>query len=315
MIKTTYANNKSWPEINAALPQPCRLTDAAPLTEETFAWQGHAIHLDRFVLPNAPFKVLLTHGVAGNARLLSGLIGAPLYDRGVESVAMDFLGLGETHTRKGHAPSYKDWVEQTKALIVHEAERDNRPLIVFGFSTGGMVAYEAIAQIGGVSGLAGNCFIDTRNIDTVKQIVRTPFIASMGPFQEVVTALAPGLKAPIRAVVKAQALCNKTKLQNACLRDRTGLGAWVTNRFLLTLSKLNLSVEPEDFDKCPILLTAGNADRWTPEHLSRLFLDRAPGTFQRVERLSGTGHLPDTESAVEQLAESLIAFAKTCIAR
>lgn len=87
------------------------------------------------------------------------------------------------------------------------------------------------------------------------------------------TALA-GIRMPMALASKMYALVNYKRALKACLADRTSAGKWVTMSFLASCVGYTPAVEPEAFDVCPILLTQPAEDRWTPLHLSQLFLRR-----------------------------------------
>ncbi len=83
-----------------------------------------------------------------------------------------------------------------------------------------------------------------------------------------------GLRVPMSAASKMHTLVNDPAALKACLADRTSAGKWVTPSFLASHADYQPALEPEHFDVYPILLTQPAQDRWTPLHLSQLFLRR-----------------------------------------
>ncbi|WP_254222164.1 hypothetical protein [Burkholderia multivorans] len=49
-------------------------------TEEFWEWRGNKVHLDRYLNPNAPAKIILHHGVGTNGRQLNLIVGKPMVD-------------------------------------------------------------------------------------------------------------------------------------------------------------------------------------------------------------------------------------------
>lgn len=82
---TSYAGQDAWRRQIGFLPEPLQwdtdtedLSASVGLQEATLDWRGHAVHLDRFDVPDSPAVLILLHGVGTNARQMSLLVGAPL---------------------------------------------------------------------------------------------------------------------------------------------------------------------------------------------------------------------------------------------
>lgn len=64
---TTYADKTAWHRQMACLPpalqwaEPTNLASVG-LQEATFEWKGHAVHVDRFDVPDSPVQLILLHG-------------------------------------------------------------------------------------------------------------------------------------------------------------------------------------------------------------------------------------------------------------
>ena len=66
-------------------------------------------------------------------------------------------------------------------------------------------------------------------------------------------------------------------------------------------------IEPEDFDRCPVLLTHPGVDRMTEISLSRRFFDRLAAP-KRMVVLEGASHMPTEEPGVEQMQRAVVEF-------
>ncbi|WP_258178813.1 alpha/beta fold hydrolase [Burkholderia multivorans] len=108
---TLYMDQSAWRDLQQFLPARLRLEseDQMP-TEEFWEWRGNKVHLDRYLNPNAPAKIILHHGVGTNGRQLNLIVGKPMADRGWEVTAIDNLGYGMTPAPK-EPHSYDDWVQ------------------------------------------------------------------------------------------------------------------------------------------------------------------------------------------------------------
>lgn len=68
---TTYADKRAWRKQMAFLPEALRWPaesgseSVVGLTEATMEWRGHAVHLDRFDVPDSPVQLILLHGTEG----------------------------------------------------------------------------------------------------------------------------------------------------------------------------------------------------------------------------------------------------------
>jgi pimeloyl-ACP methyl ester carboxylesterase len=67
-------------------------------------------------------------------------------------------------------------------------------------------------------------------------------------------------------------------------------------------------IEAEDFDVCPILLTQPAQDRWTPLHLSELFLRRVKRVPVKVTMLENAGHYPLEQPGLNQMVTAIYDF-------
>ncbi|MFJ9696323.1 alpha/beta hydrolase [Kitasatospora sp. NPDC101183] len=309
---SAYRDQQAWRDLQQHLPARLRLTDETAPTEEYWNWRGHRVHLDRYRNPEAKAKVVLHHGVGTNGRQMSLILGAPLARRGFETVALDNLGYGLTQVRSGSTPSYDDWVDLVVDFLAYERERDDRPIVLYGLSAGGMVTYHAAAKAprGTLAGIVGMTFLDQRDQRVRDETAHDKLTSRAGIpfFHQLARTPAARLKYPMTLASKMSALANDPAALKSMLRDRTSAGNWVSVRFLDRYATYAPAVEPEDFDACPVLLTQPAEDRWTPLHLSTPFLSRITKVPVDTVLLDNAGHYPLEEPGLAQMEDTIAAF-------
>ncbi|MBH0781144.1 alpha/beta hydrolase [Nocardia bovistercoris] len=280
--------------------------------EDFWEWRGNTVHLDRYRAPDAQAKVVLHHGVGTNGRQMSLILGAPLARRGFETVALDNLGYGLTRVAPGTTPTYADWVALVLDFLHFERGRDDRPIVLFGLSAGGMLAYHVAAEApkDTLSGIVGTTFLDQRD-QRVRDATSHDLLHSrLGiPLMHLVahTPLG-GFRYPMTLAAKMSALVENPAALRVMTRDRTSGGNWVSARFLASYTSYVPAVEPEQFDHCPILLTQPERDRWSPLPLSERFLARVTRVPVRTIGLENAGHYPLEEPGLRQLEDAVAEF-------
>lgn len=309
---TYYRDQQAWRDLQQYLPERLRLTDATAPEEEFWDWHGHRVHLDRYRNPDAKAKVVLHHGVGTNGRQMSLVLGAPLAQRGFETVALDNLGYGLTQVKPGTTPSYDDWVDLVVDFLAYEQSRDDRPIVLYGLSAGGMVTYHVAAKAprGTLAGIVGMTFLDQRDQQVRDETAHDKLTSRAGiPFFHLLAKTpAARMTYPMTLASKMSALANNPAALKVMLRDRTSAGNWVSVRFLDRYGSYAPAVEPENFDACPVLLTQPAEDRWTPLHLSRPFLSRITKVPVDTVMLENAGHYPLEEPGLTQMEETIANF-------
>jgi alpha-beta hydrolase superfamily lysophospholipase len=308
-----YRDQQAWRDLQQFLPERLRLTGADAPREEFWGWCGHHVHLDRYRNPEASARVVLHHGVGTNGRQMSLILGAPLAKRGFETVALDNLGYGLTQVKRGSSPSYDDWVNVVIDFLAYERSRDDRPIVLYGLSAGGMLAYHVAAKApkGTLHGIVGMTFLDQRIQQVRDETAHDWLSARVGMPLMTQLAKTPAARAkyPMTLASKMSALANNPQaMKDVLLKDNTAAASWVSVRFLDTYGNYTPAVEPEDFDACPILLTQPAADRWTPLHLSELVLKRITKVPVRTVMLENAGHLPLEDPGLQQMEEAIAEF-------
>lgn len=306
-----YTEQTAWREIQAHLPADFQLTPATMPDTEWWAHRGHRIHLDTYRNPDARVKVILFHGVGTNGRQMTTILGRPLASRGHETIAIDMPTFGVTEVAPGAVVTYDEWVQIGSDLIDRELARDDRPIVLYGLSAGGMETYHVAALNGRVKGIVGMTFLDQRVPTVARETAFDPVTGAVGGRVMRLLGRTPlrRLRLPMRLVSKMRALVNDKAALRTCLKDKTSAGNSATIAFLDSYLNHRPVVEPEEFDVCPILLTQPDADRWTPRHLSDLFLDRVRKVPVTVVELENGSHYPIEETALRRMVDAVDAFA------
>jgi alpha-beta hydrolase superfamily lysophospholipase len=297
-----------WRSYQRFLPDRMRLSDGREPAEEWWSWRGAEIHLDRYAAPAAPLTVVMLHGAGGCGRLLSPL-GLMLQGHGYEVVAPDLPGYGLSLIPKGLF-AYERWVDCVADLAEAETRRSGRPVVLFGLSIGGYLAYLAAAQGRKAEGVIATTLADPRLPMVRDQFAKHPRLNRViYPLLPFLTAVFGGLRLPVRWFCNMQGVANDPEVVRLLCDDPVGAGKWVPLRFLRSVMAIRPAIEPEAFDLCPVLLAQPAADRWTTIEASRPFFDRIKGPRELV-MLENCGHFPIEEPGVSRLEEVVVAFLK-----
>ncbi|MDF0528660.1 alpha/beta fold hydrolase [Tsukamurella sp. 8F] len=312
-----YAAQPEWRTIQTYLPEAFRMTDETAPTEEWWDHRGHRIHLDTYRNPQAPVKVILFHGVGTNGRQMSTILGRPLATRGYETIAIDMPTYGVTETAPDALVTYDDWVAIGSDLIDAERAEDDRPIVLYGLSAGGMETYHVAALNRHVAGIVGMTFLDQRDRRVRVETAFDPVSGLLGAGVMATLARTPlrGMRLPMRLVSKMRTLVNDRAAKRACYADKTSAGNSATVAFLHSYMAYQPAIEPEDFDICPVLLTQPAADRWTPLHLAEPFLSRIRRVPVTTVMLDNAGHYPLEQPGLDQMVAAVTEFCIERIAR
>jgi len=310
-----YADQPQWRAIAAYLPEKYRLEPGTEPAEEWWEHRGHRIHLDTYRNPAAPVKVILFHGVGTNGRQMTTILGHPLSERGYETIAVDMPTFGLTEVAPGAIVTYDDWVRIGADLVELERARDDRPIVLYGLSAGGMLTYHVAAANRHVAGIVGMTFLDQRvqrvRVETAFDPVATGLLGSP-TLAALSRTPARRVKLPMRLVSKMRTLVNNPAAKRACYADKTSAGNSATVAFLHSYMTYQPAVEPADFDVCPVLLTQPAADRWTPLQLSDPVMPAIHRVPVDTVLLDNAGHYPLEQPGLDQLVDAVDGF---CAAR
>ncbi len=305
--KRTYADATDWQRYQGFFPPAMRCAASTTPTEEWWSYKGLDVHLDRSAVPGSPLKVIVLHGAGAYGRVMAP--AAVIARRhGFETVAPDLPGYGLTDVPRARL-DYALWIDCVVDLIDAELARDGRPVVLFGVSLGGLLAYHAAARSRRVAGLVATTLADPRETAVRQGFARTALLGSAGLWLlHHLRPITDGLPLPMRYMSKMDRISNKPELAHLCATDPLGGGNWVPARFLRTLMYTAPDIEPEDFRVCPVLLTHPGVDRMTDISLSRRFFDRLAAP-KRLVVLEGASHMPTEHPGVDQLEQAVVQFA------
>ena len=270
----------------------------APPTSTWWPWRGNRVHIARAPAPGADVRMMLIHGGGGYSGALWPV--ATVAAGGVDVLAPDLPLYGDTVVAQPSRVRYQDWVALLTDLVNAERAADPRPLILFGASMGGMLAYEVAARTGQVAAVVATCLLDVSDPAARAAATRYPFLGRPAP--AVLRALDPALgrlRVPIRWLADMTQMSTDPALSRLCAADPRGGGASVPLGFVSSWMSFR-HIAPEDFTAAPVTLVAPTADTWTPPELSIRFLQRisAPTTLVTLENC---GHYPIEEPGLDQL--------------
>ncbi|MEO8704481.1 MAG: alpha/beta hydrolase [Kofleriaceae bacterium] len=311
MTLPTYESHPLWRRYQAFFPEGMRCTPASTPREEYWRWRELDVHLDRLEVPTSPVKVIVLHGAGAYGRVMAP--AAVLAQRyGYETVAPDLPGYGLTRVPRKRM-TYDLWIECVCDLIELERSRDARPIVLFGVSLGGLLAYQVAARMAAngardVIGLVATTLADPRERAVRRGFARTPLLGSGGLWLlDKLAPLTDGLPLPMAYMSKMHRISNKPALSALVKSDRLGGGSWVPARFLRTLMSTAPALEPEQFTACPVLLAHPGVDRMTDIALSRRFFERLAAPKHMVI-LDGASHMPTEHPGVDQLEAAVLDF-------
>lgn len=285
------------------LPAPYRREPLVAPTPTWWRWRDTRVHIARAQDPGAPVRALVVHGAGGH----SGLVwpfAALAAQENVEVMAIDLPLYGDTVEPEPGSVRYADWIDLLCEFVRAETGSDDRPLILFGASMGGMLAYEAAARTGAVAHVVATCLADPGDPDVRRAAARWSFAGAAGPgLLRAVNPVLGRVRVPIRWAVDMRNMSLDPALSRACATDPRGGGVTVPLGFLTSFLDYR-HTPPETFGAAPLTLVHPAEDRWTPPELSIRFLDRIPARTDLV-LLENCGHFPIEEPGLTQLAATL----------
>lgn len=298
----------------AFLPADRRGRLAAP-RQTWMDWRGRRVHIARGgnadaessprSLRSSPPEVraILVHGGGGYSGALwplTGLVAGAGDGIGVQILAPDMPLYGYTEEPTPGQVRYHDWIDLLCDIITAERARDDRPIILFGASMGGMMAYEAAHRTGAVDAVLATCLLDLSDPAALTAASRIKIGGRLtAPILRAAGAALGSVRVPIRLLADMSAMSSNPGLSDLCTTDPRGGGVSVPLGFLS--SWLNYEhTPPERYAGAPVTLVAPAADTWTPPALSVKFLQRIAGPTRTV-LLENCGHYPIEEPGLSQL--------------
>ena len=298
----TYRNDPAVARIEAALPDYLVQGEEHPAEEWTQVGDFN-IHVDRWYASAPKAVMVLLHGGGGNGRLLAPYARMAVR-AGADVIAPDLPGYGLTQVRRKSAIRYDDWRDTACALVDRAAGR-GLPVIVFGLSMGGMLAYDTAARTEKVDLLVASCFLDVSDPQVQRVIARWPWLAG---FSARALSIAPWLTDPIpfpmTLAAKMPEIANDQNVTRAIVADRRAGGNAMPLGFLRTYLGSEPLTPPNRFDICPVVLVHPADDRWTPVEVTKPFFD-ALNVPKKCVMLENAGHFPIEQPGVDQLGQEI----------
>lgn len=239
------------------------------------------------------------------------ILGHKLAALGYDIVTMDNLGYGMTEVNQKDI-TYDNWVHCFADFVNTETKRDYKKPVLYGLSAGGMMCYNAACFMNEVYGIIGMCFLKNDDKTTSKETAKMGW-ANWFAFPVMNILCKTGLrrmKLPMKDVTKMNLLTINKHALKIFLKDKESSGASVQLQFLYSLTHYKSPIPPAQFDKCPILLTQPDQDKWTPLRLSEIAMKEIIAPFT-VKFLNGGGHYPMEETALQQLFAYSVEFIKS----
>lgn len=226
----------------------------------------------------------------------------------VDLAAVDLPLYGRTVSPDPAGVRYEQWLELLDDLIA--AEDDGRPLVLFGASIGGMLAYEAAARAasGRVAAVAATCLLDPRDWRVRTRLTRFGWLGLVGvPLLGLAARRLGRVMIPLRWTANLARMSRDPGLSRLCARDPLGGGGCVPLGFLASYTQYR-HLAP-GIATPPMVLLHPEADSWTPPALSVRVLARA-ASESRVVLLRECGHFPIEEPGLTALLEALDALVR-----
>jgi len=200
-------------------------------------------------------------------------------------------------------------------LIDVELAKDNRPVVLYGLSAGGMLTYHVAAKNKKVKAIVGMTFLDTSNQKVKDTVASNLFMSRVGTPITHLTAKTPlaSMRVPMSWASKMSTLVNNKDALKVFMKDKTSAGNSVSLTFLDSYIHYKPEVAPEDFDVCPVLLTQPEKDRWTPLDLSTPFLSRIHKVPVKTVILENAGHYPLEQPGLSQMVDAIDSFYTTTV--
>jgi alpha-beta hydrolase superfamily lysophospholipase len=272
-------------------------------TSTWWPWRGRQVHIARAAVPEAPVRAMVVHGGGGYSGALWPAAAAAVGE-GIDVLAPDLPLYGDTKEPNPKSVRYDDWVDLLCELVRAERAADPRPLVLFGASMGGMLAYETAARTGQVDAVIATCLLDTSDPRARAAVSRFPWLGRpAAAMLRTVDPVVGRVRIPIRWLADMKHMSSDPALSRLCAADPRGGGVSVPLGFLS--SWMNFThTRPETYSAAPITLVAPAADLWTPPDLSIAFLQRISAPTKTV-MLERCGHFPIEEPGLGQLRDAV----------
>lgn len=275
-----------------------------PPVSTWWQWRGRSVHIARTAAgADAPVRMLVVHGGGGYSGALWP-VAAAVAGGGVDLLSPDLPLYGDTVEPHPSRVRYEDWVDLLCDLVIAEHAADARPLVLFGASMGGMLAYEAAARTGRVAAVVATCLLDMSDPAARSAAARFAWLGRPAPVMlRVLDPVLGRVRVPMRWLADMAGMSRDHRLSLLCATDPRGGGGSAPLGFLAGWMNY-VHTAPESYRGAPVTLVAPAADDWTPAELSIRFLQRISAPTELV-MLDNCGHFPIEEPGVSRLRDTM----------
>ena len=243
---------------------------------------------------------VIVHGVHEHSGRHAQFASA-LMTRGVEVVAYDQRGHGQSEGARADVEHFGDFVGDLGAVLEHVGGRP----VLFGHSMGGLVAASYVVErgAGGLAGLAlSSAALQTFPVPRLLEKA-APYVARWRP-RQVVTTLDLRKLSHDPAVARAY--------REDPLNTVSGIRARLAHEILLASRRVQAHAEAFTL---PLFLTHGTGDRITPHAGSEWLAAHAPSADVTLRLVDGGYHElmkePDRDAIIAETADWIAAHAES----
>ncbi len=254
----------------------------------------HKVRIDEWAADRpAKGTLILVHGGGGNGRILAPL-AEPMARDGWRVLAPDLPGYGLTRPARRYSGEYSEWV----AVLAEIADAEPDPVLMMGFSMGGLTAFLAAQQSAKVCGVVATTLLDLSEPSVFVQAARWPWLGRLSLFSMTVMPwVFDRLFMPLSLATPLAAMSSNRRMQGYFRTDPLIGASWKSARFFRTVHQYYVQSWKLD---CPLLLVHPGADEWTPAELSLSVFEKVAAD-KRYYELSNGSHLPVERPAFDEL--------------
>lgn len=240
-------------------------------------WESERVHIAR-KRRKAPVRVIVVHGLGTHSGALWPLVAAI---PGADLAAID---LPKTSL-------YDDWLRLLEAFIT--SEHDDRPLILIGAGTGGLLCTEAAHRTGLVTHVIATCLLNPSDQPTRRALFR------FSPLTRLIQGPLRNRELPMTRVLNFNKISRSPALSKLCAADEFSGASKITWGFLASYVQHKARL-----GAVPVTLMHPDHDLLTPVELSLRTLSRLKAPTD-VVMLKDCGHFPIEEPGFTTMLETV----------
>jgi alpha-beta hydrolase superfamily lysophospholipase len=219
----TYDDVSGWLAYQPFLPSDLRVEGTVRPVETRWEQPGMSVHIDEWDTPGSPLTVIALHGAGGHGRLMAPFCLA-VREAGYRSVAPDLPLFGLTDVANRAAVRYADWVALAADLAQRESIRG--PVVLFGASIGGRLAYDAAAVAADrgvpVAGVIATNLLDPRDPQVRRASARNAGLAALTPALTRLPARLKRAAVPMSMTTRLSKMSGTPALSRVAVSTRLG---------------------------------------------------------------------------------------------